>query len=70
MFCCYDHCQEMPTAIRNICCIKPICQALTLVFKNIYVDTENNETAIRKLTDTFVFTEMYKSLQTVCHAAA
>ena len=70
MFCCYDHCQEMPAAIRNICCMKPICQALTLVFKKICVDRENNETAICNLTDTFVLTEMYNSLQTVCHAAA
>ena len=58
----------MPTTNENKFCVQPICLSLALVFKNICLDRENIQTAIRNLADTFVFTPMYEN-NAMRHAA-
>ena len=67
-FCHCNYCQEMPTVSESKCCMQSICRSLTLVFKNICLDRENIQTAIRNLADTFVFTPMYEN-KAMRHAA-
>ena len=67
-FCHRNHCREMPTANENNCCMQLMCRSLTLIFKNISLDIENIQTAIRNLADTFVFTPMYEN-KAMRHAA-
>lgn len=47
-----NHIWEMPAVNENKCCMQPICQSLTIVFKNIQ-DRENIQMAIHNLADTF-----------------
>ena len=67
-YCTCGLCQEMPTAKENKCCKKRHCISRSNVFKNICIDKENLETAIRSLSDTYVFTPYYSN-RSMRHAA-
>ena len=61
-------CKEIPTDIENKCCKQKRCLSKTNVFVNICINKKNLQTAIRNLSNTYVFTPRYanKSMQ---HAA-
>ena len=58
----------MPTRTENKCCKQVVCRSKTTVFENICLDQENVQTAIRNLSDSFVFTPMYEN-NAMRHAA-
>ena len=55
-YCKSGMCKEMPADIENKCCRQKRCLSKTNVFVNICIDKENLQTAIKNLSDTYVFT--------------
>ena len=59
-FCRCGWCREMPTDKERRCCGQHhLCRSRTQDFRNICIDSENLATAIRNLSDTYVFTPVY-----------
>lgn len=68
-FCVCGFCREMPTDKERLCCKeRRLCHSKTTVFQNICLDSDNIETVIRSLADTYVFTATYDN-RAMRHAA-
>ena len=68
-----DYCKcgrwkEMLTDIKNKCCKQKRCLSRTNVFVNMCIDKDNLQTAIRNLSNTYVFTPRYAN-KSMRHAA-
>ena len=59
-FCVCRQCREMPTDKEMVCCReRRSCLSRTNAFQNICIESQNLQTSIRSLADTYVFTPLH-----------